>query len=430
MTKKTGITFLKNYKIVNTLIFLVLMNFLIGNFIHVFCELFYELGNMAKILISDYKIFSFLVLPILLWMSTLCCRIFAKNASGSNLDHITQAIFILKKNPENFTNINGLLSIRIAVVAIISSLIATFAGGSLGREGISIFIAVSFFVNIGYLFRNYLIKIALETWIYLGYAVGFAIAFLSPISAMIYICEKLIKNKSKNYLLTIVICFSSLLMIAIAIKNFPAVYQVENINSQINFSEFISLIYLVIFCAIIVYFFRLLLNYFFKKINNIAGLRWHLIVLTLALILIIIAEIVGIYVIGGGIKTVNQAFATENQFIYPQDFIARYVTTIITFVIGCAGGTVAPSIAMGAGLASSLSGFFSGDLHFLMLTGMIGFLSPLLATPVTTAFVIIESTRQEYDLLVIFLPLSLIAFFSYWFLVFLEKKLLLIRKNN
>lgn len=429
MIKKLGITFLKNYKIANTLIFLVLTNFLIGNFIHVFCEIFYELGNTAKILISDYKIFSFLVLPILLWISTLCCRIFAKNASGSNLDHITQAIHILKKNPENFININDLLSIRIAFVAIISSLIATFAGGSLGREGISIFIAVSFFVNIGYFFRNYLIKIALETWIYLGYAVGFAIAFLSPISAMVYICEKLLKNKSKNYLLTITICFSSLSMIAIAIKNFPAVYQLDNVNSQISFSQFVSLIYLVIFCAIAVYLFRLLLNYFFKKINSIVGIKWHLIVLTLALILIIIAEIIGIYVIGGGIKTVNQAFATENQFIYPQDFIARYVTTIITFVIGCAGGTVAPSIAMGAGLASSFSGFFSGDLQFLMLIGMIGFLSPLLATPVTTAFVIIESTRQEYSLLVIFLPLSLIAFFSYWFLIFLEKNLLLIRKN-
>ncbi|GDX35769.1 voltage-gated chloride channel protein [Alphaproteobacteria bacterium] len=429
MTKKLGITFLKNYKIVNTLIFLVSMNFFIGNFIHLFCEIFYELGNMAKILISDYKIFSFLVLPILLWMSTLCCRIFAKNASGSNLDHITQAIYILKKNPENFININQLLGIRIAFVAIISSLIATFAGGSLGREGISIFIAVSFFVNIGYLFRNYLIKIALETWIYLGYAVGFAIAFLSPISAMVYICEKLIKNKSKNYLLTIFICFSSLLMIAIGIKNFPAVYQVHNINSRISFSQFISLVYLVIFCAIAVYLFRLLLNYFFKKINSIVGIKWHLIVLTLALILIIIAEIVGIYVIGGGIKTVNQAFAAENQFIYPQDFIARYVTTIITFVIGCAGGTVAPSIAMGAGLSSSFSGFFSVDLQFLMLIGMIGFLSPLLATPVTTAFVIIESTRQEYSLLIIFLPLSLIAFLSYWFFVFLEKKLLLIRKK-
>jgi len=430
MTKKISLTILKNHKVFNTIIFLVLMNFAVGNFIHFFCELFFELGNLAKILISDYKIFSFLVLPVLLWISTLCCRIFAKNASGSNLDHITQAIFILKKNPEDFKNINHLLSIRIAIVAIISSLIATFAGGSLGREGISIFIAVSFFVNVGYFFRNYLIKIALETWIYLGYAVGFAIAFLSPISAMVYICEKLFKNKSKNYLSTIIICCSSLLMIAIAVKNFPAVYHVENINSDINFSEYISLIYLVMLCALMVYIFRLSLNFFFKKINNIQGIKWHLIVLTLALTLIIIAEILGIFVIGGGIKTVNQAFANQNQLIYPEDFIGRFITTIITFVIGCAGGTVAPSIAMGAGLGSSLSGFFSSDIHFIMLVAMIGFLSPLLATPVTSAFVIIESTRLDFGLFIIFLPLSLIAFGTYWFLVFFEKKLLLVKKNN
>jgi CIC family chloride channel protein len=395
-----------------------------------YCEIFYEFGNIAKEQIKNNKIFSFIFLPFLLWFSALICRIFAKNASGSNLDHITEAIMILKKSPDNYQKISHLLSFRIMIVAIISSLIATISCGSLGREGVSIYIATSIFVSSAFYLRKILPKINLESWIYAGYATGFAVAFNAPISGLIYVVEKLIKNKSKSYILTFLICFAVTLLVAFLISDNKAVYIIDKINFNYSSKEFISLAILAISCAIVIFIFRKLLIFSFDKINKFKGIKWHFWVWFFSFLIIAIANYAGIYVIGGGIKTVNDAFLQQEIFLQPLDFFSRFITTIFTFMIGASGGTVAPSIALGAGFASSLVFLSDINLHAFMLVGMMCFLSPLLANPITAGIVIVEATNQDWQCLVILIPLSLISFFTYFFINKITKSLLITKTSK
>jgi hypothetical protein len=55
-------------------------------------------------------------------------------------------------------------------------------------------------------------------------------------------------------------------------------------------------------------------------------------------------------------------------------------------------------------------------------------LSPLLANPVTAGFVIVEASHQDWRSLVILIPLSLISFFTFFFINKITKSWL-ITKN-
>ena len=143
-----------------------------------------------------------------------------------------------------------------------------------------------------------------------------------------------------------------------------------------------------------------------------------------------IAIYVGSHVVGGGIKAVNDAFLSQDTILNPFDFLARFIATIFTFMIGASGGTVAPSIALGVGFSSSLSFLSNINLHAFMLVGMVCFLSPLLANPITAGVVIVEASKQDWQCLIILIPLSLISFFTYYFINKITKSWLIIKNNN
>jgi H+/Cl- antiporter ClcA len=65
-----------------------------------------------------------------------------------------------------------------------------------------------------------------------------------------------------------------------------------------------------------------------------------------------------------------------------------------------------------------------------MIAGMVGFLSPILASPITAGFVIFEATRQDFSSLLILIPLSVISYLSYQLINKFIKQLLIIKNNR
>ena len=419
-------------KLICEVLFLFLISIIATLFISLFCEIFYEFSNIAKEQIKKNTILNFLLFPLLLWISAIICRVAGRNASGNIIEHISNALLILKTSPNNYQKIKHLIGFRLIIIAIISSLIATISGGSLGREGVAIFIACGWFLSCGYYFRKFLPDINLESWIYLGYSLGLAVAFNAPIAGIIYVCEKLIKNNSNYFFKTISLCLSVILVVWIIIKDNKPIYNIEKINFEVSFYEFVWLSGLMIGCAIIIHIFKNSSNFLYNKIAKLKGIKWHFVILFCSLLIILIGNFIGVYAIGGGIKTVNDAFGNQDIFLGINDFFGRFITTILTFIIGSSGGIVAPSIALGAGFSSSLSlDFFSGfNLHFLMIAGMVGFLSPILASPITAGFVIFEATRQDFSSLLILIPLSVISYLSYQLINKFIKQLLIIKNNR
>ena len=94
----------------------------------------------------------------------------------------------------------------------------------------------------------------------------------------------------------------------------------------------------------------------------------------------------GIHSFSGGIKSAQDALSGAYSFFSYQEVLARLVNTMVTFISGCAGGLVAPAIAIGAGIGSLFGHLMIGiDIKIFILSGMVAFLSPVLGMPFTAA---------------------------------------------
>lgn len=387
-----------------------------------FCDLFYDLGIIAKNMIASSSLLYSTLMMALLFFASFICRKFAVNASGSNLDNITKALLILKKYPNDYHKIAHLLSFKIILIAIFSSLLASLGGGSLGREGIAIFIAINLMVVGGWHLKNFFPqKINLEAFLYLGYYLGLSLAFNAPIAGLFYIAEKLVKNKSNSYVQIITLTFIAFILVSLKLVNYQPVYQIDKINFVLSISTILTYALIAITGAFIVFIFRKSLIIFYNKITNIkSNFLWTISVFSLICVLSLLPHIASPSIVGGGILAVNEATANSQNIYTFQDFFGRLLTTIITFIIGCAGGTVAPVIAIGASFGSLFEIFANQNFMPLMMVGMVCFLSCLLATPLTSAIVIFESANQNINSLLVLLPVAFLAFFSYKFITFLE----------
>ncbi|MBM3580052.1 MAG: hypothetical protein FJX34_04705, partial [Alphaproteobacteria bacterium] len=155
-----------SYNQIKNIAKLLITSLLVTLFLLFYCQAFYDFGIDAKNRILHSSLYAFFTTPLLFWASAYLCRRFAPAACGSNMDNI--------KSEKN-------LNLRTVFVCAVSSLIATFAGGSLGREGPSAQMSASIFYTISK-------KIS---WIYIGTGVGLAVAFNAPIAGFICVCEKL-----------------------------------------------------------------------------------------------------------------------------------------------------------------------------------------------------------------------------------------------
>ncbi|HKW13915.1 MAG TPA: chloride channel protein, partial [Candidatus Krumholzibacteria bacterium] len=76
--------------------------------------------------------------------------------------------------------------------------------------------------------------------------------------------------------------------------------------------------------------------------------------------------------------------------------VARFVTTLVSYVSGCAGGIFAPSLALGASLGSWISSWWVGQNAVLLsLLGMIAVLTGVTLCPFTSFVLILEMTDRH-----------------------------------
>lgn len=385
--------------------------------IELYCKIFYDLGILAKARIVANPLVAFFSTPVFFWISAYICRSFAINASGSNLFYIRESLQQVEKHPNSYEKISVFLSWRIAIVNAISSLLATFGGGSLGREGSSVHISASIFAAISDKLKKYFPKINLENWIYAGAGLGLAVAFTAPFAGLVYIVEKLLKSKSKNFLSNLFYGFVVFVILSALLYRVAPIFVMEPVDFNFDAQIFV-IFFTALICGILAPYFLKISFSFYKKFRDMKSPKWHLVPIAAGFAVSIISLYLGVNSIGGGIKTVSDALQGM-VFLDSTHLLGRIFSTFFTFIAGCAGGLVAPSIAIGASIGSVLSIFAENfDAKIFILCGMAGFLSPVLMLPFTTAIIIFESTGQSVFVLPSLLFASLISYYTmpliYW----------------
>ncbi|MDQ3551800.1 MAG: chloride channel protein [Bacteroidota bacterium] len=139
--------------------------------------------------IKDWSIF--IITPLCFLLAWWIVKKWAPNAKGSGIPQVMAAIELA--TPKTTSRIDKLLSLRIVIVKIVSSLIMVAGGAAIGREGPTIQIAGSIFYAINRLTPASWPKLSKQSFILTGAAAGLAAAFNTPLGGLVFAMEELAK---------------------------------------------------------------------------------------------------------------------------------------------------------------------------------------------------------------------------------------------
>lgn len=143
-------------------------------------------------LYQHFHYWFFLITPMSFLLATWIVNRYAPFSRGSGIPQVSAAIEL--SNPRHHHKVGALLSIKIIVVKVISSLIMVFGGGIIGREGPTIQISASIFKKINDWLPKWYPKISRQNMIVTGAAAGLAAAFNTPLGGIVFAIEELTKT--------------------------------------------------------------------------------------------------------------------------------------------------------------------------------------------------------------------------------------------
>ena len=385
---------IKNQKLANVseVISIILITLISAIFIFKYGEIFYNFGIKAKSRLTSNPVLAFFIAPVFFWISAYLCRRFSKKSSGNTMTHIETSLIYLNKNPNSLEKLTSVFNLRAVIINCVSSLISTFGGGALGREAPSVYMSASLFAIVAQKLRSFLPKISLEAWICAGTAAGFAAAFHSPIAGFVYVVEKLFNSKSKNFFSDIFRTTIALFVVIILLHNSQPLFATYNLNLWFGY-ELLVVALISSFCGVLSFLFKKISIFFYNKTSKIKSNLWHLIPIIAGFAVSTLSIYGGVNSFSGDIN-LSQDGLDQFDFSYFEVFI-RMTNSFITFISGCAGGLVAPSIAIGAEIGLVFSDLMKNvDKRVFVLAGMSAFLTPILGTPFAAAIVIVEASSQ------------------------------------
>ncbi|MFN5173607.1 MAG: chloride channel protein [Holosporaceae bacterium] len=321
------------------------------------------------------------------WM----CQRYASHAAGNGVPKIILALNRLDNNKED---VRPYLGFRLIGIKTVASWLCAFGGGALGREGPVVHLSAALFWVFGRHIKRWFPKLDLRHWIIAGSASGFAVAFNAPLAGIVFVAEELgDRSLSRNKHMTLWVVLAACLAQSLLFKAsplFPVTLGVSPWNQMI-----IPLILNALLCGLLA---AGLMHAARLAEKHIAGRYpfWQ-ISLGCGALVGIIGAMVGGQSFGGGILTTQLALEANHQVLSVVDVLARLVNTFLSAFSGNAGGLLAPSLALGAGIGNVIADLLTqSDPRILMTCGMVAFLAGLLNIPLTAAILVLETTGQFY----------------------------------
>lgn len=338
----------------------------------------------------------FILTPVCFLLSWWLVKKFAPFSKGSGIPQVMAAIELA--NPKHNYKVDKLLSIRIIIVKICSSLVMVFGGGVVGREGPTIQIAGSVFRKINQWLPKWWPKISKRNMIMTGAAAGLAAAFNTPLGGIVFAVEELTKTHISYFKTAL---FSAVIIAGLTAQGLLGPYLYLGYPDVSNLSAWI--IFSVIAVAIVAglagsSMAKLILSLF--KWKSTFKYSWqHVIYIVIcALIIASLAFFVNERVFGSGKELMAATLFTADKNVAWYMPILRIVGPVLSFTTGGAGGVFAPALSGGASIGSLMAGWFQltdTNTNLLVLCGMVSFLTGVTRTPFTSAILVLEMTDRH-----------------------------------
>jgi H+/Cl- antiporter ClcA len=338
----------------------------------------------------------FIITPLGFLTAWWVVQKFGRYAKGSGIPQVMTAIEFA--NPKHDERVNKLLSIKIMVVKIISSLLMILGGGAIGREGPTIQIAGCIFRKVNQLMPKSFPKISKRNMIMTGAAAGLAAAFNTPLGGIVFAVEELTKTHISYFKIAIL---SAIIIAGLTAQGILGPYLYVGYPDVSNLSRYIF--FIVILVAIIAglagsFMCKMILKIFQWKstFKNKSSEIFY--VLGCALIVCLVTYFLGTGILGSGKEEMSAVLFSQNKYAGSAIPFVRMAGTVLSFTSGAAGGIFAPSLSAGATIGSLVAHWFSEsgtNTNILILAGMVAFLTGVTRSPFTSAILVLEMTDRH-----------------------------------
>jgi len=339
----------------------------------------------------------FIVTPVCFVAAWWLVKTYAPYARGSGIPQVAAALEIT--NPKNEKMVDKLLSIRIIIVKLFSSLIMAIGGAAVGREGPTIQIAASVFRKINNNLPAWWPKIAKSNVIVAGAAAGLAAAFNTPLGGIVFAIEELTKTHFSYYKTAI---FSSVIIAGLTAQGMIGPYLYlgyPNIGGGTSALILVDVILVALLTGLGGSIMTKIILAVFKwkrRLNN--NYKMAVYAIACALILAALAFFIDKGTMGSGKDLMERTLFTADKHVKWYTPLLRIFGPVLSFTAGGAGGVFAPALSAGAAIGAMVSGWFSladTSTNLLVLAGMVGFLTGVTRSPFTSAILVLEMTDRH-----------------------------------
>lgn len=361
-----------------------------------YTKLFVLAESLTSYLYHREAWYLFILMPVcflLAWWLTLR---FAPYSRGSGIPQVAAAIQIT--GPKTDNQVDRLLSVKVMVIKILSSLVMAIGGGAIGREGPTIQIAASVFRKVNELLPAWWPKVAKRNMIVTGAAAGLAAAFNTPLGGIVFAIEELTKTHFSYFKTAI---FSSVIIAGLTAQGILGPYLYLGYPKIFALSGYIFLgvaLVAIISGLLGSLMSKIILNIFIWKAKLKFTHQHVLYIGGCALTLCLMATFISYDSLGSGKEIMQRTLFTDDRYVSWYTPILRIIGPLISFTTGAAGGIFAPALAAGASIGSLVSGWFQlseTNTNLLILAGMVGFLTGVTRSPFTSAILVLEMTNRH-----------------------------------
>ena len=343
--------------------------------------------------------------PLAFIVAAFLVRRFAPHAKGSGIPQVLEVVEESGKSERAWHS--GLISVRTALVKILSSSVGILGGASIGREGPTVQIAASGFAWVGRKTRKWVPALDLQSYLVAGAAAGVAAAFNTPLAGITFALEEVMEGALS--------AFRQTLMLAVIISGITAqailgdyLYFGQPTFTKPTLWLLPEALLLGLIGGVFGGGFAKILAY--PRFTKLPEKWWPR-----ALICGIACAGIGLLThgdtAGSGYEVTKRALSAndtgEVSVYFP---ILKLITTILSYLSGMAGGIFSPALSIGAGIGLTVAKV----MHFenfraCALMGMVAFFSGAVQAPLTAVVIVMEMTDQH----ILILPFMIAAFLSH-----------------
>jgi len=368
-----------------------------GFFAVMYAKIFAWGENLLHFILEWHDWMIFIIAPIGFVLSWWLVKEFAPNAKGSGIPQVMAAVELA--NPKEHTKIRSLLSIKIIVFKIISSVVLVIGGGAVGREGPTIQIAGSIFRKVNEYLPEWWPKISKKNMIMTGAAAGLAAAFNTPLGGIVFAVEELSKTHI-NYFKTAL--FTAVIIAGLTAQTLAGSYLYLGYPKTNDVS--LMVMFPIILVAGVAGILASQLSVTMLRINDwkkrkLKNDRANVLFLVgCALVIAFISFFISREVLGSGKEIMERVLFTSDKHEDWYVPLLRMLGPALSFTSGGAGGIFAPALTAGASIGSVISGIIHltpNETNVVILAGMVAFLTGITRAPFTSAIIVLEMTDRH-----------------------------------